>query len=317
MKKVDFFLAGNLKSGTTTFYGLLKQHPEIYVPDYKEPKFFCTDFHRESDEYHGKQVNYPIRTLDKYHQLYENAKEDQILGDCSPHYTYSKEAAKNIYEYNSEAKIIIFLREPVSFLRSLHFDSLHALNETEEDFLKALELEEMRKKGKQIPEKISTPSYLYYSEWVKYKEQIKRYVDLFGNDKVKIVFLKQIIQDQAKVYKEILKFLEVKDTEFVPDFDVTKNQSKTLRFGGLFNRLKHSFVWHIITKLVPVKFYSLLNSFFEKFFFKKASKPEISEDTLRKIKKSLLDEVKELNSYLNSKGLIDFDLVNFWGYDEL
>lgn len=317
MKKVDFFLAGNLKSGTTTFYGLLKQHPEIYVPDYKEPKFFCTDFHRESDEYHGKQVNYPIRTLDKYHQLYDNAKKDQILGDCSPHYTYSKEAAKNIYEYNSEAKIIIFLREPVSFLRSLHFDSLHALNETEEDFLKALELEEMRKKGKQIPEKISTPSYLYYSEWVKYKEQIKRHVDLFGNDKVKIVFLKQIIQDQERVYKEILKFLEVKDTEFVPDFDVTKNQSKTLRFGGLFNRLKHSFVWHIITKLVPVKFYSLLNSFFEKFFFKKASKPEISKDALRKIKKSLLDEVKELNSYLNSKGLIDFDLVNFWGYDEL
>jgi hypothetical protein len=314
MKKVDFFIAGNLKSGTTTYYGLLKQNPEIFVPEYKEPKFFCTDLHRESDEFHGRQVNYPIRTIERYNQLYEDAKEGQLLGDCSPHYTFSKEAAKNIYEYNPEAKIIIFLREPVSFLRSLHFDSLHALNETEEDFLKALELEEDRKRGKNIPPKISAPSYLYYSDWVKYKEQIERFVDLFGKENVKIVFLKEIIEDERRVYRDILKFVGVNNVDFNPDFLINKNSSRKVRFGFILKALKHSKFWDIAYKLIPVKMYSFLERIFNRIFFKKANKPQLAKEDLITLKKKYYPEVKVLNDYLNKNRLVKYDLIKYWDF---
>jgi hypothetical protein len=316
MQKVSLFIAGNLKSGTTTFYNLLKQHPEIYLPKYKEPKFFCTDFHKESDEFHGSQVNYPIRTLDQYNRLYSGAPENKILGDCSPHYTYSKEAAQNIYKYNPDAKIVIFLREPVSFLRSLHFDSLHALNETEEDFLKSLELEESRRKGENIPEKISSPSYLYYSEWVKYREQIERYVNHFGTKQVRIVFLKNIVEDRERVFRQILEYVGVDNVEFLPNFDVNQNKSKTLRFGSIFAILKHSWFWDLIKRIVPVRSYSFLNKLFEKLFFKKGNKPQLSEEQVINLKKEHINLVKDLDEYLNDKKLIDFDLVEFWGYDK-
>ena len=316
MKRVDFFIAGNLKSGTTTYYQLLKQHPEIFVPEYKEPKFFCTDFHKESDDFHGRRVNYPIRTLEKYQQLFTNGHDNQLFGDCTPHYTYSKEAAENIYKHNPKAKILIFLREPVSFLRSLHFDSLHALNEVEKDFIKALELEDSRRSGENIPPKISAPSYLFYSDWVKYEEQIRRYVDLFGADRVKIVFLKQIIKDQESVYKDILSFLNVKDTNFKPDYSINKNSSRELRWGFIFKRVKHSKLWNTVGRLLPVNFYSTLGSIIDKTFFVKAKKDPLPAKKILTLKKRYLSIVISLNKYLNKEGLIDFNLLEFWGYEK-
>lgn len=143
MKKVSFFIVGNQKSGTTTFHNLLKLHPEIFLPSYKELKFFCTDLHRESDQHCGKGKHFGIRTIGEYRGAYKDAKEDQILGEITPHYTFSKEAAKGIFEYNPEAKVIIFLREPASFIESLHSELLDRLAEDEEDLFKAMELEKI------------------------------------------------------------------------------------------------------------------------------------------------------------------------------
>ena len=39
MKKPNLFIVGAPKCGTTFLYHYLKQHPEIFFPDFKEPHF--------------------------------------------------------------------------------------------------------------------------------------------------------------------------------------------------------------------------------------------------------------------------------------
>src|SRR5438309_11821082 len=39
----DFFIVGAPKSGTTSLYRTLRQHPRIFMPDLKEPRFLASD----------------------------------------------------------------------------------------------------------------------------------------------------------------------------------------------------------------------------------------------------------------------------------
>ena len=39
----DFFVIGAYRSGTTSLYRYLRQHPEVYLPLEKEPNFYAVD----------------------------------------------------------------------------------------------------------------------------------------------------------------------------------------------------------------------------------------------------------------------------------
>jgi len=298
----------------------LKLHPEIFLPEKKELTFFCKDIHSSSDNFHGYPKHYKIRTLERYNSFYLDAREGQILGEVTPHYSDSKVAARQIYDYNPEAKIIFLLREPVSFLFSLFKDFSACLNEEEDDFLVALNKERERRNGKGIPETVSYPEALFYSEWIKYKEQIKRYVDLFGNKKVKVFFLKDIKENKGGVYKEILKFVGVKDISYFPQEEVFSNPASELRFRKLYVFMKNSKLLKKLINKFPSRLYSRIsgwvNVFFEELFFARKSNKSLSSKTEKFIKNELKKEVEDLEEYLREEGFIDFNLVEFWGYED-
>jgi hypothetical protein len=148
MKKVDFFIVGEPKSGTSALVNFLSQHPDIYMGA-SESHYFCTDLHKEEDGFRkaGQKPFFDIRTLKSYQRLFENGNVDQVWGEKSVHYLVSTVAAENIYRYNPKAKIVILLREPMSFLQSFHLAHLLSGTETEKSFNKALKLE---KRGKKV-----------------------------------------------------------------------------------------------------------------------------------------------------------------------
>ncbi|WP_157726972.1 sulfotransferase domain-containing protein [Thermococcus thioreducens] len=149
-------------------------------------------------------------------ELFRGARGYRIVGESSVIYLYSKEAAKNIYGFNPDAKIIALFREPVSFLYSLHSVFLRELHENVEDFKKALELEPLRRQWKQIPKYVLFPSMLYYSGWIKYAEHLKRYYKHFDESQVKVIIFDDLKADPEKVYREILQFLGVQNVDFTP-----------------------------------------------------------------------------------------------------
>ena len=125
-RKPDFFIVGAPKCGTTSMFHYLRQHPQIFMPDNKEPHYFGKDLIKMSDEF--------IDNEDEYLNLFKDAKSDQKLGEASTFYLYSKSAYKEIKEYNPDAKIIIMLRNPIDFLHSLHSQLLFSGYEDELDF---------------------------------------------------------------------------------------------------------------------------------------------------------------------------------------
>src|ERR1700736_1982925 len=117
----DFFLVGHAKSGTTALYEMLRRHPQIYMPDGKEPWYFARDMRRRFQP--PGSAGAP-ETLEEYLTSFAAARPGQRVGEASSSYLWSRTAAGAIAKARPDARIIAILREPASFLRSLHLQLL-------------------------------------------------------------------------------------------------------------------------------------------------------------------------------------------------
>ena len=73
MTMPNFLIIGAGKSGTTSLYHYLKQHPEIYMSPLKEPKFFAMegktlDFRGPNDETSMNRKS--VTDIDTYRALF-------------------------------------------------------------------------------------------------------------------------------------------------------------------------------------------------------------------------------------------------------
>src|ERR1035438_10366848 len=63
----DFFIVGHAKCGTTALYHMLKEHPQIFMCEVKEPRYFNTDLRSRFEV--GKATPKPQHTLEGYLSL--------------------------------------------------------------------------------------------------------------------------------------------------------------------------------------------------------------------------------------------------------
>lgn len=210
--KPNFFIVGMPRSGTTSLYTYLKQHPDIYLSLYKEPHFFGNDLTRNI---------YCIQDEEVYYSLFAHAGQKKRLGEGSVWYLTSRTAASEIKEFNPTAKIIIMLRNPVDMIYSLHSLYVRTGNEDVTDFQEALDIQQDRMKGLSIPEACYFPEGLLYTEVAKYYEKIKRFVDVFGLENIHVITFDIFTTNTTQCYKDVLKFLDV-EPDFKAEFDLKK-----------------------------------------------------------------------------------------------
>ncbi len=177
-----FFIVGQSKSGTTALYEMLKRHPQLFLPDFKEPSYFAADLRPRVKQ----RVPEP-ETLEEYLPLFAPALPTQIPGEASSLYLYSHEAAGAIARVAPDARIIAILREPASFLHSLHLQLVQNRLEDHKDLAQALALEGERREGRAIPASCYRPQALFYSERVRYLEQLRRYHAVFPPEQVLVL----------------------------------------------------------------------------------------------------------------------------------
>lgn len=199
MRRPDFFIVGAPKCGTTALCQYLARHPEIYMCPLKEPHFFGADI----------ATAVSVRDQEEYLALFTDIQDEKRVGESSVWYLYSKRAAVEIKEFNPAASIIIMLRNPVDVMHALHSQLLYIGREEIEDFETALEAEPDRKRGARIPRQATLKDHLFYRECVGYTEQIRRYVDVFGWENLRILIFDDFIADTARVYRDTCKFLGV------------------------------------------------------------------------------------------------------------
>jgi hypothetical protein len=210
--KPNLFIVGMPRSGTTSLYTYLKQHPDIYLSLYKEPHYFGKDL---------TQNTYCIRDEEVYCSLFEQAENKKRIGEASVWYMTSKTAAAGIKKFNPAAKIIIMLRNPIEMIYSLHGLYTRTGNEDVTDFREALEIQPERMKGLRIPETCYFPEGLFYTEVAKYEDKIKRFVDAFGMENIHVIIFDDFASNTAISYTGTLRFLGV-DANFQAEFDLRK-----------------------------------------------------------------------------------------------
>ncbi len=218
MRKAELFIVGAPKCGTTALADFLDQHPKISVLP-KEIHFFGSDL-----EFSKKRVD-----SEKYEDLINTFPEENLVCDASVHYLFSDNAAKEIKQYNPDARIIIMLRQPVDVMYSMHAQRLRTADEDIHDFAEALDAQKDRAEGTlALPPSINAKHAWQYEKIADFEPQIRRYVDQFGWSSVKIYLQEDLSDKPMEIYKEILEFLCV-DSEFSPEFKKV-NVRRGMRF---------------------------------------------------------------------------------------
>ena len=294
MNKPTFFVVGAPKAGTTAMCKHLSKHPDIFIPPKKELNFFCTELADGKKEY----------SLEEYLNYFQEGS-GKICGEGTPLYLPSTFAAQKIYDFNDRAKIVIMLREPVSLLYSLHSQYLY--NGSSEDihsFQEALNAESDRKQGKRIPKHCKNPKKLIYREFVRYTEQVQRYFDLFGRERVHIIIFDDLKADFSTVYRETLNFLDV-NPEFQPELERI-NSNKKVRNVGLQKLIKYppARILEIGKFLIPLPQSTrryLLETFKNKLKqlnTEKSARPPLNSDFKRTLQEEFSAEVQSLSQLI-------------------
>jgi Sulfotransferase domain len=310
----DFFIVGHAKSGTTALYEMLKRHPQIYMPENKEPWFFASDMR---PRFRPRRSGRPPQTLDEYLSLFSDARPGQRVGEASSSYLWSRTAATAIAEVRPAARIIAILREPASFLRSLHLQLLQTHVEVEQDLRKAMSREDARRRGKRIPRRSHRPQLLQYSDHVHYVEQLRRYHEVFPPEQVLVLIYEDFRRDNEATVRTVLRFLEVDDTH--PIDVTTANLTIRMRSQQL-DDIVHSVsvgrgpvsraAKRVVKLLMPGGAPRRLLQMTQRHVVHGDPRPP-DESFMLELRRRFKGEVVELSEYLGR------DLVSFWGYDEI
>ncbi len=309
----DFFIGGHAKSGTTALYEMLRPHPQIFMPDLKEPLYFATDLRLRFQ----RPAAGPLPTeLSEYLPLFAGAGPEQMAGEASSSYLWSAEAAQNIAAVRPDAKIIFILREPASFLRSLHLQLLQNHIESEKDLRKALALEELRRQGKQIPRRSTRPQALLYSERVRYVEQLERYRAHFPDEQLLVLIYDDFRRENEETVRRVLRFLGVDDTFAVAPTEANPTvRMRSQHLDELVNAISVGrgpatrAVKTVVKAVTPARLRErALKATLDKVVLGDVGAPE--ESVMVEIRRRFKGEVVALSEYM------DRDLVALWGYDE-
>lgn len=290
MREPNFFIVGAPKCGTTAMYNYLSQHPDIFMPEVKEPHFFGSDIY----------APYFIRDKEKYLSIFSKAKNEKRVGEASVWSLYSKHAASEIKACYPDASIIIMLRNPVDMIYSYHSQRLYNCTEDITDFEAALEAEGQRKQSLLLP-KFPYPIHgLFYREIAKYTDQVERFLKVFDHKQVKIIIFDDFKANTNQSYKELLQFLEV-DANFQPEIKVV-NPNKLPRSTGFKKLLKQPPLplQLIIRALLPSKtLRTKLRTEILKRNIKYVSRPPMNSQLRQRLQEEFFEDIERLSKLLN------------------
>jgi hypothetical protein len=313
----DFFIVGHAKCGTTALYHMLKNHPQIYMPEVKEPRYFNTDLRSRFEV--GRATPKPQHTLEGYLSLFAAASAEQRVGEASPQYIRSHDAPSGIAEVQPDARIVAILREPASFLRSLHLQMVSSNVESQRDFSKAIALEQARHEGKRVPRRSHHPDALLYSEHVRYVEQLRRFHAVFQPENVLVLIYDDYRRDNEGTLRRVLRFLGVDDTAPIDTLDTKPLQAiRSPQLHQLANAARvartNPAAASPLGRTVNALTSRLLGSDafkaqWRRVAYRAPSQPD--ERFMLELRRRFKGEVVALSEYLHR------DLVSLWGYDSL
>jgi hypothetical protein len=236
----NFFIIGAPKAGTTSLAFYLEQHPDFFISFPKEPLYFTFAGQNVDEKWLGVK---PITELETYLSLFKDVKTEKAIGEASTCYLYYSQTAQNIYNFDSKAKIIALLRDPVDRAYSA-FKYLRAAG--------AEKIEDFREAIAQEPNRQDYAHIWHYTKESCYFAQLKYYYDTFPKEQIHIIFSENLQESPRQVLREVFSFLGVD-----PDYQIEnlseKNISKLPKFRLIQSLTRQLFSYRKWIKMVIPK----------------------------------------------------------------
>ncbi len=281
--KPNFFIVGAPKAGTTNISYYLNLHPNVFISRLNEPYYFCkwdipNDFKRES----------MIKDEKKYLELFKDATSHIAIGEATPSYLHSPNAALKIKEKFPESKIIISLRNPIVRAQSSYFSN-QFMRKDDQTFLEMIKSHELLIENNEF--------YIYnIIEPGFYSKHIERFQKFFTSEKIKVIIFEEYVDDIQKSISSLLNFLGL-DVNFI--FNEQSKNSYRIPKNKIFKAiLENKTVRKTSTHLIPTL---TREKFGDKFLLKEVEKPKIGKIEHDYLKNIYKDEVKKLESLLKRK----------------
>lgn len=237
MKKTVLIMPGLPRCATTTFANLLRQNPAIYMPEFKEPHSLIeSEILEKSFSFEGggrKKVRHGgvLLARAKYNEQY-NIQLDTDGIECvvdastlySSHLSFMEEIADAFPEGN--CKFLISIRDP--WARALsHYKYSQMRGEEPREFSQAL--------SEELEGSASDWLLKGYALGSRYDFLLRKIIDNFGIDSVKVFSLDSESEINQSVLDEVNSFLGL--AEFDYNFDVYSNSSSHA-LGGVFLKIR-------------------------------------------------------------------------------
>jgi Sulfotransferase domain len=288
----NFIIIGAMKSGTTSLYNYLAQHPQIYMSSVKEPKFFAlegTTWDSEPLGAGGLAKIKGIREWETYQGLFSGVSGETAIGEASPLYIYAPLAAENIRQTLPHAKIVAILRHPVdrAYSHFLHWVQ-RGLEPLGADFVKVLNEEDAR---------IAldwSPNY-HYKHRGFYYNQLKRYYDRFHGDQIRIYLFEDLQRDPITLTQDLFHYLEV-DPAFIPETDQQYNVSQIPQNSQLNQFIdRPNLAKTILKPFIPKTWRDRLKNNLKQ---KNAIKPKLDPELRQKLTQDYREDILKLQDLI-------------------
>lgn len=291
MSLPNFIIIGATKSGTTSLYNYLRQHPQIYMSPTKETNFFAYENQSINFQWWGNPPTTTLNSitdLEVYKQQFANVQGEIAIGEASPYYLYNQTAALRIHHHIPQAKLIAILRHPIDRAYSNFLHLIRDGREPYPEFGRALAEEPERMKQNWAWDYFYQDMGFYYS-------QLKRYYDLFPSKQIKVFLYDELEKNPNHLLTEIFDFLQIPlsvsiDTRFHDNVSGYPKNKTLQRFIDQPNPLKP-----IIRSILPLSARQYIATLLRKT---NLHKPTMSDAVQQKLMKAYSKDLLHLQDLI-------------------
>jgi hypothetical protein len=204
----NFLIIGAHKAGTSSLHRYLQQHPQVFLPTLKEPRYFSYDADEadvEPSPYAWGPRVHTVRTWSDYLALFESVTTEKAVGEASPCYLNHPRSPARIKRALPEVRLIVSLRDPVNRAYSGYLMAVRDAGET-----------------RPFIDVIGARRTTWHDN-LAYLKPCQRYLECFPRNRLKVVRAEALNAQPATVLKDIFSYLEV-DPAFVPDTSTQFNK---------------------------------------------------------------------------------------------
>jgi hypothetical protein len=204
----DLLICGAQRSGTTSLFKSLSQHPAVIGPTLRKGvHFFDTGYRHDLAWYRS---HFPLRSRLRARW---GRPRGRVM-ESSPYYLFHPLSAERIAHELPEVRIVVILRDPVERAYSAHAHESARGFETE-SFERAIDLEEERLAGEEA-RLTEDPGYYSYSHQHhgylargRYVDQLTRMERHLGRDRMHVVDYADLFDGTTRALAEIERFLDL------------------------------------------------------------------------------------------------------------